>query len=115
LCRYRGRADERAAAAVGLQRAPQDKRFAGIGFDPELGEEGVGGMTRGKLDLRRNRRGRLAITHQPGIGAQTQRKPKRVQQDRLACSGFAGEDTKARFEIECQRFDQHHVADDELP
>ena len=75
----------------------------------------MGRMAGGKLDLGRDRRRRLPAAHQPGVGARAQRQPERVEQDRLARAGFAGEHAEAGFEVEVERVDQHHVADDELP
>ena len=87
----------------------------GSGSMPSSASKAMGRMTGGKLDLRRDRRRCLSAAHQPGVGARSQRQPERVEQDRFARAGFAGEHAKAGFEVEGERVDQHHVADDELP
>ena len=43
------------------------------------------------------------------------RQPERVEQDRLARPGLAGEHAKPGFEIEVERLDEDDIADGKLP
>ena len=106
------RAGEGAAAAVGLERAPQDQRLARLALDALLGQQ------REAPDGRREARISAATlacaspaAHQAGVGARAERQAERVEQDRLARAGLAGEHAKARLELELEPVDQHDVAD----
>ena len=57
----------------------------------------------------------LPRADQPGVGAIAERQPERVEQDRLARAGLAGQHAKAGLELELEPVDQHDVADGELP
>src|SRR5205085_10224307 len=74
-----GGANERAAAAVALQRPADDQRLAGLGLDPLLGEQGCGGMVRRKRDLGRDGGAVLARADQAGVGARAERQAQRTE------------------------------------
>ena len=67
------------------------------------------------LEQRRDDRLRLPGADQRGVGARAQRQPERVEQDRLARPGLAGEHAKPGFEIEVERLDEDDIADGKLP
>ena len=52
-----------------------------------------------------------ALAHQRHVAARAERKRKRVEQDRFAGAGLAGQRGKAGSEIDVQPFDQNDVAD----
>src|SRR5687767_476401 len=56
----------------------------------------------------------LAAPDQAAVGAGAERETERVEQDRLAGSGLAGEDSEAGAEFEIEALDQHDVADGEI-
>ena len=106
--------DEAAAAAVRLDDAAHDQRLAGVDVEAVVVQQrgdraiGVRGVeTRGDDGLRR------ALPHQSAIGAVAQRQAERVEQDRLARPGLAGQHAKAIAEFEFERFDQHDVTNGE--
>ncbi len=57
----------------------------------------------------------LAAADQPGVGARAERQPERIEQDRLAGAGLAGEHAQPGVELELELVDEHDVADGELP
>ena len=52
---------------------------------------------------------------QPGVGARAERQAERVEQDRFAGAGLAGEHAEARLELELEPLDEHDIVDGELP
>ena len=50
-----------------------------------------------------------------GVGPRAERQAERVEQDRLAGAGLAGEHAEARLELELEPLDQHDIVDGELP
>ena len=102
--------DEPAAAAIGLDEASHDQRFARFDLEPVLRQhrrEAAGGWVEGRGDRRLYR----GMAYEPAIAARAQRQPQRVEQDRLARAGFTGQHAEPVMEIEIERLDQHHVAD----
>ncbi len=51
---------------------------------------------------------------QAGFGARTQRQAERIQEDRLAGAGLAGQHAEPRFRRQIQPVDQHEIADRQL-
>ena len=51
-----------------------------------------------------------AGAHQAALGAHAERQPERVEQDRFAGAGLAGQDAQARPEGEIKPVDQHDIA-----
>ena len=113
--RDRGRAGKGPAAAVGLERPSQQQRLARLALDAMFGQQSVDRMARRHLELGGHGGGFLAAAHQPGIGAGAERQAERVQQDRLAGAGLAGEHAEAGLELQLEPVDQHDVVDGELP
>ncbi len=113
--RNSSRPDEGAAAAVAFQCSADDQRFAGLGIDPLFAKDGMNRMARRKRDLGGDRRLTLAGPDETGIGAGAKRQAERVEQDRLARAGFAGEHAEPGLELELEPVDQHDVVDGELP
>ena len=112
---HRHAAGEGAAAAVGLERAAQEQRLARLGLDALLGEQHDAVMVVADLERGRDHRLRLPGADQGAVGARAKRQPERVEQDRLARPGLAGEHAKPGFEIEVERLDQDDIADGKLP
>ena len=67
----------------------------------------------GRREARTRRRPRPGLRPRaPGrCRRDAERQAERVEQDRLAGAGLAGEHAKARLELELEPVDQHHVAD----
>ncbi len=53
------------------------------------------------------------MADEPAVAARAERQRQRIEKDRFACAGFAGEDREARGKLEIELIDQHHVADGE--
>ena len=68
--RNRGAPSKGAAAAIGLERSPEQQGLARIALDPLFAKRGKGGVAARKVDLGADAGRRLARTDQPGIGAQ---------------------------------------------
>ena len=105
--------DEGAAAAVGLDDAADDQRLARLPGEAVLVEQGEGRVAGGNLEGDADRRLPLPAAHQRALRAHAEREPQRIEQDRFAGPGLAGEHAEARPEFEIERFDQHDVADRE--
>ena len=104
--------DEGLGPAIRFQPALDQQRFAGLHVHFRFGQHGAnaGGQlaefkTGGDAGLF------LAPAHQSAVGAVAQHQPQRIEQDRLARPGFAGQHAQPGAEIEVQRLDQHDVAD----
>ena len=54
---------------------------------------------------------RRAVAHQRSVAARAERQRQRIEQDRFAGAGFAGQHRKAGGEIDVQPFDQDDIAD----
>src|SRR4029079_8892882 len=66
-------------------------------------------------DLRRYRGCIRTGSHQPGIGARAKRQSQRIEQDGLARSRVAREDTQPGVTLQVEALDEHDIADCELP
>ena len=98
--------------AVRLDLALEDQRLAR--FDNQFGGIESGANSTGKLrelEHRRNARRLLPRAHQPAIRPVAQHQPQRIEQDRLARPGLAGEHTEAAGKFQLQRLDQDNIAD----
>ena len=73
------------------------------------------GWSDGKLDLGGHRGGVRALADQPRIRAGAERQAERVEQDRFAGAGLAGQHAKPAIELQLEPVDEHDVADCELP
>jgi hypothetical protein len=98
------------AAAIGPDHPANHERFARIGVEPAIGEDGEGRMVAGRIETRGDGRLRGALPHEPGIGARTERQAQRIQQNRFARPGFAGQRAQPGAEFQIERLDQDDVA-----
>ncbi len=106
----RGVGDEGAAAPIGAEDAAQHEgAVRRHRVEPMFGEEGPDGVIRGQGEFGRDHRLRRAAPHQPALGPHAESEAKRVEQDRLAGAGLAGEDAQPGAEGELQPFDQHEI------
>ena len=104
--------DERLAPAVGLDLAADHQRLARIERDVCLVERlrDHFGQAR-ELEARGHACALLAAAHQHRLRTIAQHEAERIEQDRLARAGFAGQHAEPAAEVEIERLDQHHVAD----
>ncbi len=103
--------DEGAAAAIGALHTAQDQ--VALRIEAAVAEEPAGGVV-----IRHGEDGGdVALPHagadQRGIAARAQREGERIQQDRLAGAGLAGEHRHSRPEVHAQPVDDDDVADGE--
>ena len=103
--------DEGAAAAVGRHQPAQHDRAGEVGRDAGLAQNRRGRMVVRDGELGGDRGLLGAGAHQAGIGAPPERQPERIEQDRLAGAGLAGQDAQPRPEGERQPVDQNDIAD----
>ena len=87
--RHRLVVDEGTAAAVGADQATQRQRVLVV--ERLLGQHGVGRMVLGQVERGRHRCLGRAAPHRAELGAGAQGEAERVDQDRLAGAGLAGE------------------------
>ena len=109
-------ADESAASAVALQRAPDDQRLAGVQLRCPARQAAHGPDDRPQARSRPKptRRPRPARTRPVSARAPSAR-PERIEQDRFARAGLAREHAESRLELELEPLDEHDVVDCELP
>ena len=113
--------DARGAAAPGGDLAREDQRLVavagGLVVKAELGQQGahLGGAPRvaGRVEREDalDARARRAGADELGAGALAEDRAERVDDDRLARAGLAGERVEARPEVEPQPVDDREVAD----
>ncbi len=101
--------DVRAGAAVGHLNAPEDQ-FA-LESDVLFSERRGDPVIRRQFEHGADLALRLAVPHQRPVPARAERQRKRVEQDRFARAGLAGEDRQAAGKLQIQLIDQHDVAD----
>ncbi len=92
--------DEGAGAAVGELHAAQNQRL--VGRDVAFGQQGARRMLRRKLEHRGDLALLRALTHQRGVAAAAERQRERVEQDRLAGAGLAGQHRKGPTRNRCR-------------
>ena len=98
-----------------FQLPPQDERFARFYLDPRLIQRlDQRGRQCGKFKAGGHARPVAARAQQPGLGAVAQHQPKRVEQDRFARPGLAGQHPQPASKRQVERLDQDDVADGEL-
>ena len=106
--------DKGAAAAVGAQQAAQhDRPPARSARHPGLAQDRGGRMVALDGELGGDRGLLGAGPHQRGIGAPAERQPQRIQQDRFARAGLAGQHAQPRPKGEVEPVDQHDIANGE--
>ena len=101
--------DEGAGAPVGELHAAQDQLV--LGGDAAIGKHCAHRMVGGEVKGCGHLPLALALAHQGLVAAPTQRERERVEQDRLAGAGLAGEHGKPVGEIDVEPIDQDDVAD----
>ena len=101
--------DEDAAAPVGRLRAPQDQ--VALFVEAVVAHDVAGEMVGGKVEDGRDAALRSTMAHQRGVAARAQRQRQRVEQDRLARAGLAGQHRQAGGKIDVEPFDQNDIAD----
>ena len=113
--RHAGAAGEGAAAAVGLQRPPQQQRLARLALDALLGQQGVNRMVGGKLEFGGDRRG-LLLRCAPARCRRARRAPGRARRAGSTCPPRSRRSARqARLELQLELVDQHDIADRQLP
>ncbi len=111
LHRHRLVVEEGAGAAVGELDPAQNQLV--------FGRNVVGGEYRPRRMIHRHVEGRRhlpllgTLAHQAGIAAAAERQRERIEQDRFAGTGLAGQHRKARREIDIEAVDQDDVSDRE--
>jgi hypothetical protein len=103
--------DEGAAAAIGLDRAADHQRLAGLMLQPILLEQREGGVIGREIEGGRYRGLRRAIADEAAVGAGAERQAQCVEQDRFAGAGLARQRAEARPEFQIERLDQHDIPD----
>ena len=103
--------DEGTAAAVGGHDPAQDQ--LPLERDRAVLEQGLQLVRLGRLELRDDRALLGAGAHEAAVAAAAQGQAQRIQDDRLAGAGLAGEHGQAAGEAELEALDQHDVADRE--
>ena len=68
-------------------------------------------MCRGKIEADRDHRLRLPLADKSAVGAGAEGEAERIEKDRLARAGLAGQDAEARTELKIEAFNQDDVAD----
>ncbi len=89
---------ESGLAPVALVDAAQDQLFPGR--DARGIQHGSGAIAGRGIEHRRHLALRSALAHQIGAAAPAQHKAQRIQQDRLARTGFAGQHVQARPKLQ---------------
>ena len=111
--RRRAAVDEGARATAGVDHPAQDQH-AVVRRVARLVEPGHQPRQAVDHEFDRDFGTRRAAAHHAALGAVAQRQRQRVDQDRLARTGLAGEHGEPRREIEFDRFDQQVIADGQM-
>ena len=101
--------DPGAAATVGAD-GPADHQPL-LRVEALLLQDGERRVVAGQIELRRHGGLVGAVAHQPRIGARAEREAQRVEQNRFARAGLAGQDAEALPEAQGEAFDQDDVPD----
>ena len=101
--------DPAGLAAIGAVDPAQDQLFRD--WQPGVFQHRAGGMAGGQLEHRGDLALRGAAAHQLGAAAPAQHEAQRIQQDRLAGAGLAGQYVETGLEREVQPVNDQHVAD----
>src|SRR4029077_10645138 len=104
--------DESAAAAIRQLQAPQNK--AAGGFYVLCLRRDHCRVVLGKFESRTDLTLRRAVADQAAVTPGAKRQRKRIEKNRLAGAGLAGQNGKATVEFEIELVDQNDVADGQL-
>ena len=102
--------DKGAAAPIGREQPPQNDSLAGI-LAPGRAQDRVGRVVAPDCELGRHRRLLGAGPHQPCLRPPAERQAERIQEDRLAGPGLAGQHAQAPAKDEGEPVDQDDIAD----
>ncbi len=108
--RHRVAVDEGPRAALRIEHATHQHLAVLVG-KRVLGEPGTRVRRVGDVERGRELRPFGAGPDLPHFEAVAEQEPERVEEDRLARTGFAGEHGKPGIELEVERVDEHEVAD----
>ena len=103
--------DKGAAAAVGGNQPAQHDRAGEVGADPGLAQDRRAGWLSPDREFGDDRGLLGPRAHQARIGPLAERQPERIEQDRLAGAGLAGQHAQPGTERQGQAVDQDDVAD----
>ena len=103
--------DEGAGPAVRKLHAAQNQFV--LGWNAVLIDQRANRMVFREIERRRHLALLGAMPNQRNVAARTERKRKRIKQDRLAGAGLAGQRSKAFGEVYIKPLDQNDVADGE--
>ena len=105
----RAAVDPGAALALRIDHPPHQQRI--VGRDGvEAGRFQPAGKARRPVELGADLGPRRALAHHAGVAAAAEGELQRVDQDRLAGAGLAGEHGEARAEVEFERRHDHEIA-----
>jgi len=100
--------DGGAAGAIGILDAADDQ--LALRIDPLILQNGEGEVIARQGKGRRHDAAFRAGPHQAGIATRAKCQPERIEQDRLACAGFAGQHGEALVERDVELLDEDDVA-----
>ena len=106
--RRRAAVDPGPAAALAVQAALEQQRFAGLDRKAVFVQPLLRQLR--QVELGRDLAARRALAHHAGIGTRAEGELQRIDQDRLAGAGFAGQHGKAGFELQVQGPHDHEIA-----
>jgi hypothetical protein len=111
--RHGGRAavDPGAALALRIDGSAQQQRV--VGLEAGFVEPGLQG--RDGVELGADLGARRALAHDAGVAPAAERQLQRIDQDRLACAGLAGQHREAGLEIDFEAADDHEVPQHQPP
>ena len=104
--------DESAAAAIRQLQAPQNKAAGGFDVLRLRGHDRR--VVLRKFESRADLTLRRAVADQAAVAPGAKRQRKRVEKNRFAGAGLAGQNGKASVEFEIKLVDQNDVADGQL-
>ena len=109
----RAAVDPGAALALRVDRPAQQQPAGVAGVGVEAGVVEPGGERRRRVELGADLGARRAFAHHAGVAAAAERELQRVDQDRLAGAGLAGQHREAGAELDLERVDDDEVAERE--
>jgi len=108
--RHRAAIDPRPAAPAGIDRAAQDQPPL-VGVQRLLLQPARKSVGIGQVELRGHLGALTPGAHHGRVAAATERQPQRIEQNRLAGAGLAGQRTEAGAEFELESVDDDEVTD----
>ena len=103
--------DEGAAAAIAALDAAEDE--VALRLDAAVGEKAAGGMVGAEVEDGGDVALLGAVADERAVAAATKGEGKRIEEDRLAGAGLAGEHGQAAGEIDVEAIDEDDVTDRE--